>query len=91
MQANALARLFEGTLELSVWARSKEKADQAANDLTTSGLSTSATMDLEAPFRKTEIIITITLATSALFDKDCASKGTHITAIVADSPGKKRG
>ena len=27
MQANALARLFEGTLELSVWARSKEKAD----------------------------------------------------------------
>ena len=89
MQANALARLFAGSLEFSVWARSKEKAGQAVNDLTASGLNASATVDLEASVRKSEIIMTTTPAISALFHADWVSKGTHITAIGADSPGKQ--
>ena len=89
MQANALAKLFESSLKFNIWARSKEKAELAANDLSASGLSAAATLDLEASVRNSEIIITTTPATSALFHADWISKGTHITAIGADSPGKQ--
>ncbi len=89
MQANALNRLFEGSLEFHVWARSKEKADLASKDLAANGLSAAAITDLEDCVRKSEIIITTTPATSALFQADWVSNGAHITAIGADSPGKQ--
>lgn len=88
-QAECLERLSPEPLEYVVWARSAQKAETAAQELTHLGLNVRSEGNLEGAVRNAEIIITTTPSTKPLFAADWVRLGTHITAIGADCPGKQ--
>ena len=90
MQAHCLAQLMpDRAFVFNIWGRNGDAAVHTADDLQTAGLSVRSVTDLEKAVGAADIIVTTTPATVPLFGAGLVRKGTHITAIGADSPGKQ--
>lgn len=89
-QATCLAQLMpHQTLNFHIWARNTSAADTLATDLKGLGQNALVVSHLDAAIAAADIIITTTPAIQPLFADGVVRKGTHITAIGADSPGKQ--
>lgn len=87
-QIEAHAALLGDDLEFIVWGRCREAAARVVEecaDHTTIRLSD----DLETACRLADIIVTATGAKSPLIRRAWIRRGTHITAVGADAPGKQ--
>jgi len=90
LQATCLAQLMpERTLIFHIWARSAAAGQTLTTDLNAAGHRAFVVSNLEAAIGATDIIITTTTATEPLFADGLVRKGTHVTAIGADCPGKQ--
>lgn len=90
LQASCLARLMpDRALNFRLWARNAAAAQALAADLTAAHLTAGAATDLNTAIGTADIIITTTPATQPLFADGLVRKGTHVTAIGADCPGKQ--
>lgn len=89
-QALCLAQLMpERTMNFHVWGRNASAAQTLSAELSEAGLDAQATLDLDAAVGAADIIMTTTTATKPLFADGLVRKGTHVTAIGADCPGKQ--
>ncbi|MEM9524630.1 MAG: ornithine cyclodeaminase family protein [Pseudomonadota bacterium] len=87
-QIEAHATLLGADLEFLVWGRSREAAARVVEecaDHATIGVSD----DLETACRLADIVVTTTGAKSPLIRRAWIRRGTHITAVGADAPGKQ--
>jgi len=72
-----------------VWSRSEEKAEFFAREMHERlGVPIEATTSVNRAVEGSEILITATPAREPLVRDDWVFKGTHITAVGADAPGK---
>jgi len=89
-QAICLAQLMpDRALNFHLWARNAAATQTLATDLTAAGHNAEAATDLNAAIGTADIIVTTTTATQPLFVDGLVRKGTHVTAIGADCPGKQ--
>ena len=88
-QADCLSRLNPDIYQYSVWGRSLGNAKKACEDLSSKGLEIKPATDLEEEVKKADIIITTTPSTEHIVRNSWVSASTHITAIGADSLGKR--
>ena len=72
-----------------VWGRSDEKLQAYKNDMTSKGYDIITTQDSRLIGRECNLIITTTPSTSPIFFEEDLQKGTHITAVGADTTGKQ--
>lgn len=79
----------ERAFEFHIWGRNATAAQALTQDLNTLGHAAKAVPNLEAEIPIVDIIVTTTTATSPLFNDGLVRKGTHVTAIGADCPGKQ--
>ena len=90
MQAQCLAKLMpERGLSFRVWGRNSTAAQNTAAELAKQGLEIKVVSTLQKEVGTADIIITTTPSTTPLFANDLVRRGTHVTAIGADSPGKQ--
>ncbi|MEP1612495.1 MAG: ornithine cyclodeaminase family protein [Roseobacter sp.] len=90
LQALCLAQLMpERTLVFSIWARNGAAAQTLVTQLKDAGHNAVAISNLDDAIRAADCITTTTPATEPLFADGLISKGTHVTAIGADCPGKQ--
>ena len=71
-----------------IHSRNAETVDHAILELEKAGI-TAHGADAETVCRSSDILITVTNATSALFEANWIKPGTHISAMGADKPGKQ--
>ena len=89
-QAMCLVQLLpEWALKFHIWARSASAAQTLATDLNADNYNAVAGSNLCTAIGAADIIITTTTATEPLFADGLVRKGTHVTAIGADCPGKQ--
>ncbi|PJO48133.1 ornithine cyclodeaminase family protein [Brucella pituitosa] len=88
-QARALAALAGKPIHFAVWGRSEVKANELANELQQDGLQVEVATDLADLCRDSDVIVTTTPSTTPLIKAEWITKGTHITAMGADTPGKQ--
>jgi ornithine cyclodeaminase/alanine dehydrogenase-like protein (mu-crystallin family) len=89
-QATSLAKLMpERALDFHIWGRNASSAQTLAGELKGAGHGAVAASDLDTAIGTADILITTTTATEPLFADGLVRKGTHITAIGADCPGKQ--
>lgn len=89
-QAICLAQLMpDRALSFHIWARNVFAATDLATELNAAGHDADAVSDLETAIESADIIVTTTTATQPLFADGLVRKGTHVTAIGADCPGKQ--
>ncbi|QTG16966.1 ornithine cyclodeaminase family protein (plasmid) [Agrobacterium tumefaciens] len=88
-QAQALAALAGRPIRFAVWGRSETKAMELAAEFQRHGLHTEVTSNLEHLCRNSDVIVTTTPSTKPLIGAEWIAKGTHITAMGADTPGKQ--
>ena len=90
MQAQCLAKLMpERGLSFRVWGRNSTAAQNTAAELAKQGLEIKVVSTLQKEVGTANIIITTTPSTTPLFANALVRRGTHVTAIGADSPGKQ--
>ena len=90
MQAQCLAKLMpKRALSFRIWGRNATAARATAEELAKQGLEIKVVSTLEKEVGTADIIITTTPSTTPLFANDLVRRGTHVTAIGADSPGKQ--
>jgi ornithine cyclodeaminase len=90
MQAKCLVKLMpERGLTFRVWGRNSTAAHNTAAELSKQGLEIKVVSTLQKEVSTADIIITTTPSTTPLFANDLVRRGTHVTAIGADSPGKQ--
>ena len=87
-QIEAHAALLGNHLSFRIWARSPERAQRVVDQLAGIADITVAD-DLEQACRKADVIVTTTGSTAPIIDHAWVRRGTHITAIGADAPGKQ--
>ena len=89
-QANCLAALMpEKSFNFFIWGRNKNAAANLVEELRGHNLNVDLALDLNQQISLSDIIITTTPATSALFGDNLVRPGTHVTAIGADTHGKQ--
>ena len=89
-QAMCLVQLLpEWALKFHIWARSASAAQTLATDLNADDYNAVAGSNLGTAIGAADIIITTTTSTEPLFADGLVRKGTHVTAIGADCPGKQ--
>ncbi len=89
-QAICLAKLMtDRALNFHIWARDASAAQTLSTDLNAAGYSAIPVPDLNAAIGAADIITTTTTATTPLFADGLVRKGSHVTAIGADCPGKQ--
>lgn len=71
-----------------VWGRSEDSLERLRKRLSDLNLDIRVTLNQEEAARQSSIIVTATASTAPLIRKEWVSKGTHITAVGADAPGK---
>lgn len=94
--AGAQARLQLEALTLvrpitraSVWARNRDKANEAARELTEKlGIAVSAIADAREAVSNADIIVTTTPSAEPILKKDWLQPGQHITAMGSDAEHK---
>ena len=90
MQAQCLAKLIpKRALSFRIWGRNATAARTAAGELAKQGLEIKVVSTLEKEVGTANIIISTTPSTTPLFANDLVRRGTHVTAIGADSFGKQ--
>ena len=90
LQAICLAKLMtDRALNFHIWARKASAAEALSKDLNAAGYKASTAPDLNAAIGAADIITTTTNATTPLFADGLVRKGSHVTAIGADCPGKQ--
>ena len=90
MQAQCLAKLMpKRAFSFRVWGRNATAARTTAGELAKQGLEIKGVSTLEKEVGTADIIITTTPSTTPLFANNLVRRGTHVTAIGADSPGKQ--
>ena len=90
MQAKCLVKLMpERGITFRVWGRNSTAARNTAAELSKQGLEIKIVSTLQKEVSTADIIITTTPSTTPLFANDLVRRGTHVTAIGADSPGKQ--
>ena len=90
LQAICLAQLMpDRAFSFHIWARNASAAQTLATDLNADNYNAVAGSNLCTAIGAADIIITTTTATEPLFADGLVRKGTHVTAIGADCPGKQ--
>ena len=90
LQAICLAQLMpDRAFSFHIWARNASAAQTLATDLNADNYNAVAGSNLGTAIGAADIIITTTTATEPLFADGLVRKGTHVTAIGADCPGKQ--
>lgn len=90
LQAICLAQLMpDRAFSFHIWARNASAAQTLATDLNADDYNAVAGSNLGTAIGAADIIITTTTATEPLFADGLVRKGTHVTAIGADCPGKQ--
>jgi len=90
LQAICLAQLMpDRAFSFHIWARNASAAQTLATDLNADNYNAVASSNLGTAIGAADIIITTTTATEPLFADSLVRKGTHVTAIGADCPGKQ--
>tara|TARA_B100000768_G_C11264625_1_gene370439 strand:- start:777 stop:1736 length:960 start_codon:yes stop_codon:yes gene_type:complete len=90
LQAICLAQLMpDRAFSFHIWARNASAAQTLATDLNADDYNAVAGSNLCTAIGAADIIITTTTATEPLFADGLVRKGTHVTAIGADCPGKQ--
>ena len=90
LQAICLAQLMpDRAFSFHIWARNASAAQTLATDLNADNYNAVASSNLGTAIGAADIIITTTTATEPLFADGLVRKGTHVTAIGADCPGKQ--
>lgn len=72
-----------------VWNHNPETAKSFAREMESLGFHVEMARDVETVTRECNLIITTTPSTSPLIKHEWIRKGTHITAVGADAPGKQ--
>ncbi len=73
-----------------VWARRRSEADACAGELAAKfGVAAAGVSDLEAAVRGSDLVVTVTPATSPLILAGWLRPGAHLTAVGSDMPGKQ--
>ena len=73
-----------------VWARRTSAASACADELTARfGVPASAAEDLAAAVRGSDLVVTVTPSTLPLIRSGWLARGTHLTAVGSDMPGKQ--
>ena len=89
-QATCLASLMpEKSFNFFIWGRNENAAATLVEELRGQNLNVDLALDLKQQVSLSDIIITTTPATSALFGDNLVRPGTHVTAIGADTHGKQ--
>ncbi|MBT5187283.1 MAG: ornithine cyclodeaminase family protein, partial [Kordiimonadaceae bacterium] len=73
---------------IMIHSRNAETVEHAIEELAKDGVSAEHS-DAQTVCREADILITVTGARGALFETDWIKKGTHISAMGADQPGKQ--
>ena len=79
----------EKSFNFFIWGRNKSAAATLVEELRGHNLNVDLALDLKQQVSLSDIIITTTPATSALFGDNLVRPGTHVTAIGADPHGKQ--
>jgi len=89
-QANCLASLMSGkSFKFFIWGRNENAATTLVEELRGHNLNADLAINLNQQISLSDIIITTTPVTSALFGDNLVRPGTHVTAIGADTHGKQ--
>jgi ornithine cyclodeaminase len=72
-----------------VWGRASEKLEQYKKEMTPQGFEIETTKDISDVTENCRLIVTTTPSTAPLLFAGQIKKGTHITAVGADAPGKQ--
>ena len=75
--------------DVTVWGVSQEEVDLYKQDMETLGYSVDTTLDPAVVAKTCNLIVTVTPARHPLLHNDKVRRGTHITAIGADTPEKQ--
>lgn len=75
--------------QVLVWGRSAEKLEQYVADMSHEGFDIKTTLDVSDIAKTCNYIVTTTPSTTPLIAKKDLQKGTHITAVGADTYGKQ--
>ncbi|MEX0298701.1 MAG: ornithine cyclodeaminase family protein [Kordiimonas sp.] len=75
--------------EASVWGRSTEATQLYLKDMAAKGITVCAMKSPELVCKCSNVIITTTPATTPIIQSNWIKRGTHITAVGADAPGKQ--
>ena len=89
-QAKCLASLMPSrSFNFNLWGRNEDAVKVLVEELRGQSLNADVAKNLDEQVSLADIIITTTPATSALFGDNLVKPGTHITAIGADTHGKR--
>lgn len=72
-----------------VWGRSRDRLDEYKIEMRRHGFDIETTRDISDITANCRLIVTTTPSTAPLIFADQLKKGTHITALGADAPGKQ--
>ncbi len=86
-QIDTHTRLMGSHLDIHVWGRSRDRAEQLAQK--NNHLKVKVVDDLPQACHQADMIVTTTASTEPLIHSDWVTPGTHITAVGADAPGKQ--
>lgn len=75
--------------DVLVWNRNIETAKAFAMEMSEKGYHVVLAADVETLTRQCNLIVTTTPSTTPLIRAEWIQKGTHITAVGADAPGKQ--
>ena len=74
---------------VEIWSRTPETAKTFAMEMISRGFHAAVTGDVETLVRECNLIVTATSSKTPLIQSEWIQKGTHITAVGADAPGKQ--
>lgn len=92
IQARLQLKYLKGIVpctEVLVWGRSSEKLEQYVADMSDEGFNIKTTLDVSDIAKSCNFIVTTTPSTTPLIARQDLQKGTHITAMGADTHGKQ--
>ncbi len=72
--------------EIIIWGRSLENAQTVAENLSHSGISASATIDLQSALASADVVVAATTATQPFIRSDWVKPGTHLGLMGAFTP-----
>ena len=75
--------------EVRVWGRNEQAAESYCRDMATFGFTVKVASSLQALTESSQIIVTTTSSQEPLIAARWVQRGTHITAMGADAPGKR--
>ena len=75
--------------EVLVWGRKQEKLDAYKSDMEKEGFHVETTLDSSEILKQCNHVVTTTPSKTPVLSRKDLKKGTHITAVGSDTPGKQ--